>query len=440
MPSSTTKPRTRRHVGRFHRTWVPLLRVMMLCALGTSGLEAADWFQWRGPRRDGVSTESNLLRAWPQGGPRLLWSASGAGPGYSSPSIANGRVYVTGGNEKEKLTAFDLQGRLQWTRTYGKAWTQSFPDARSTPTVIGDRVYVISGAGEIACLDVADGRILWSLDAMEQYGGRPGPWGTAESPLIVGDKLIYTPGGAKTAVVALDRGTGQTSWMTESLDDQGGYVSPIAIEIGGRTQIVAMTGNYVLGVDAETGAVDWQVRFGDISATENGGGDITTNTPLHRDGRLFVTSGYDHAGVMIRLARDGKDAQVEWVQPVLDNHHGHVVLVGGHLYGSNWLNNKEGHWACLDWQTGKPAYEAPWMTKGAIIAADGMLYCYDERRGHLALVKATPDGFQVVSSFRVELGDGPHWSHPAISNGVLYVRHGNVLMAYDIKARATARR
>jgi outer membrane protein assembly factor BamB len=305
--------------------------------------------------------------------------------------------------------------------------------------VVGGRVYVISGAGEIACLDVAGGEILWSRDVKQEHEGRPGPWGTAESPLIVGDKLIYTPGGSKTSVVALDRNTGQTVWTTKSLDDQSGYVSPLAIEVAGRIQIVAMTGNYVLGVDAETGAVDWQVRFGDISVTE-AGGDITTNTPVHRDGRVFVTSGYNHAGVMVRLAEDGKGAQVEWVQPVLDTHHGHVVLVDGHLYGSNWVNNKRGRWVCLDWQTGEPAYEAPWMTKGAIIAADGMLYCYDERRGHLALVKATPEGFQVVSSFRIELGDGPHWAHPAISDGVLYVRHGDILMAYDIRATTTAHR
>jgi hypothetical protein len=168
------------------------------------------------------------------------------------------------------------------------------------------------------------------------------------------------------------------------------------------------------------------------------GGDITTNTPLHRDGRVFITSGYNHAGVMLRLAKDGKSAAVEWVAPVLDNHHGHVVLVGAHLYGSNWINNGKGNWVALDWLSGKAAYEAEWTTKGSIVAAEGLLYCYDERQGNLALVRATPGGFSVVSSFRITAGEGPHWAHPAISGGRLYVRHGDVLMAYDVRAPRVA--
>jgi outer membrane protein assembly factor BamB len=316
---------------------------------------------------------------------------------------------------------------------------KSFPDARSTPTVVGDRAYVISGMGEIACVETTSGHVVWSVDGMSAFGGRPGPWGTAESPLVIGDKLIYTPGGSKTAVVALDRRSGRTIWQTKSLDDQGGYVSPIAIDVAGRTQVVALTGNYVLGVDAASGTIDWRVRFGDIGVTEDGG-DITTNTPIHRAARIFITSGYNHAGVQLRLTPDGRGAAIEWVQPALDNHHGHVVLVGDHLYGSNWINNNKGNWVALDWQSGKPAYEAQWQTKGPVIAAEGMLYCYDERQGNLALVRATPSGFDISSSFRVSAGDGPHWAHPAISDGRLYVRHGDALLAYDIKAGQRAAR
>ncbi len=416
------------------------LLVTLVCVGAESRAEASDWPEWRGARRDGVSTETALLRQWPRPGPRLLWSAAGAGAGYSSPAIAGGRIYVTGlSGSQEKLSVFDLNGRLVWERIFGRAWTKSFPESRSTPTVRDGAVYVTSGMGEVVCLAASDGRVRWSVDAATQFGARPGPWGTAESPLIVGDKVIYTPGGSKTTVVALDRQSGKTVWTSPSLDDQGGYVSPIVIDVAGRQQIVAMTGNYVLGVDPREGRIEWRVRFGDIAVTEDGG-DITTNTPLHWNGRIFVTSGYNHAGVMVQLAPDGRRAEVAWVAPALDNHHGHVVRVGDHLYGSNWLNNHQGHWVCLDWQSGRTAYETEWATKGSIIAADGMLYAYDERNGHLALVKATPQGFQPVSTFRVTQGDGPHWAHPAISDGRLYVRHGDALLAYDIKATAAAAR
>jgi outer membrane protein assembly factor BamB len=204
--------------------------VRMVVTLGWLGLwpfrwtevDAAEWPQWRGARRDGSSTETGLLRTWPQAGPTLLWSAAGAGPGYSLPAVAGGRVYVTGRvGEQEKLSAFTLDGRPLWERAYGKAWMRSFSDARSTPTVVGDLVYVISGMGEVACLEAGSGRIRWSIDALMQFAGRPGPWGSAESPLIVDDKLIYTPAGPMTTVVALDRHSAKTVWTGPTLDHQG---------------------------------------------------------------------------------------------------------------------------------------------------------------------------------------------------------------------------
>ncbi len=167
-------------------------------------------------------------------------------------SIYKGNIYITGTeNGKEFLSNFDLNGNLKWKTEYGKAFTQSFPEARSTPTVDGDRIYVISGTGEVVCFDAQTGAIKWSIQALKQFEGKYGSWGIAESPLIVDDKVIYTPCGEKTTVVALNKFTGEVVWASESLNDQSGYVSPILVEIGDKKQIITFTGNHVIGVDSE---------------------------------------------------------------------------------------------------------------------------------------------------------------------------------------------
>jgi outer membrane protein assembly factor BamB len=393
--------------------------------------QAADYPQWRGINRNGISEEKGLLKSWPEGGPNLLWSATGIGAGFSSPSIAKGIIYITGTkNNKESLIALDLKGNIKWTTEYGNAFTQSFPDARTTPTVDGKNIYVISGTGEVVCFDLA-GKIIWSVPALKQFEGKFGGWGTAESPLVVDDKVIYTPCGPKTTIVALNKDTGETVWASESLNDQSGYVGPILAKIGNKKQIITVTGGNVIGVDATNGKIDWKVANKDISSP----GDINCTSPIYYSGGVFVTSGYNDAGALINISDDGTKATVGWVNPALDTHHGGVVLVDGYLYGTNWINNGQGNWVCLDWNSGKTMYETKWNNKGSIISAEGMLYCYEEQNGTVGLVKASPDGFNVISSFKITQGGGAHWAHPVISDGVLYMRHGDVLMAYDIKAK-----
>lgn len=397
-----------------------------------ANVQSADWTQWRGLNRNGISDETGLLKEWTAEGPKLLWSIEGIGAGFSSPSISNGAIYVTGMKDnKEFLTCTDLSGKIKWSVEYGKAFTASFPEARTTPTIDGDFVYVISGSGEIVCFDAASGNIKWSVEAFKIFEGRYGAWGIAESPLIVDDKIIYTPCGDKTTVVAFNKNTGDTVWASESLNDQSGYVSPILANIGERKQIITVTGRYVIGVDASNGNIDWKVDNKDISSP----GDINCVSPIYYDKGVFVTSGYNDAGALIKLSDDGKNASVAWVNNDLDTHHGGVVLVDGYIYGSNWINNERGNWLCLDWNSGKTMYETKWNNKGSIISADGMLYCYEEQKGTLGLAKASPDGFNVVSSLKIALGQGAHWAHPVISNGILYMRHGDALMAYDIKAQ-----
>ena len=412
--------------------------VIMSCLLFTGSVTlAADWPQFRGPQRNGQSEETGLMKQWPEAGPRELWTADGLGEGWSSAAISNGSIYITGmESKKEFLVALDLMGKQKWKKEYGTAWNKSFPGARATPTVEGNRVYVISGAGQVVCLNTSSGDILWQVEALEEFKGKTGAWGTAENVLISDNKLFYTPCGDETTVVALDKMTGKKIWATESLSDQSGYVSPILIERGGKEILVTVTGSYVIGVDTSQGKILWKYAYvkNHPTALERRL-KINTVSPLYRDGEIYVTSGYDHVGVMLSLSQDGSSVSLKWEDKALDNHHGGVVQVGDYIYGSNWESNSGGKWLCLNWDTGETVYETGWNdNKGPVVYADGMLYCCDEDLYAVGLAQVSPDGFDVISSFKITRGEDKLWAHPSISEGRLYVRHGEFLMAHDIKA------
>jgi outer membrane protein assembly factor BamB len=394
---------------------------------------ADDWPQWRGPDRTGQSNENNLLKTWPKDGPKLLWSKEGLGKGFSSVSISQGRLYMTGVvDDQEMLTAMDLDGNIQWQTIYGSEWEDSYSEARSTPTVDGDQLFVISGRGKLVCFDLASTEIKWSVETVEEYHGDYHSWGIAESPLIVDEKVICTPGGENASVVAFDKNSGKLIWQTSSLSEQANYCSPILIERGGKQIIATQLAESFVGINAADGSVLWQDEYENYQDDPK---DININSPLYHDGCVYITSGYDDGGAMFELSMDGTKITRKWVDQTLDVHVGGVVLVNGYIYGANWEDNRNGNWVCLDWQTGKVMYEEKWHNKGSIITADGMLYCYEEKRGNFALVKANPEKFDLVSSFKIPLGKGPYWAHPSISDGRLYVRHGEALMVYDIRSR-----
>jgi outer membrane protein assembly factor BamB len=392
---------------------------------------ADDWPQWRGQERNGISNETNLLKSWPEGGPALLWSKEGIGTGFASISISNDVIYITGEkNDDELLTAMDLDGNIKWQIIYGTYWEDSYSDARSTPTVDGDQLYVISGKGELVCIERSSGKIKWSVDTIEKFDGDYHHWGIAESPLVVDNKVICTPGADEASLAAFDKNTGELIWQTTSLSELANYCSPILITRGDKKIIATQLEESFVGINADDGSVLWRVEY---ESYQDDPRDININTPLYHDGYIYVTSGYDDGGAMFELSADGSKVTLKWVDKTLDVHVGGVVKVGDYIYGANWENNRMGNWVCLDWNTGKVMYEEEWHNKGSIIYADGMLYCYEEKKGNLALVKANPEKFDIVSSFKIPLGKGPHWGHPAISNGRLYVRHGDALMVYDIK-------
>ena len=378
--------------------------------------------QWRGPNRDGIYPNETLLKEWPVEGPKLLWSADGLGQGFSSAAVTSDRVYVTGMiNETGTLFAFDMNGKLVWKSTYGPEWTGQHPGVRTTPTVVGDRIYVISTHGRVVCFDI-QGKTVWSVDTIKAFGARVIEWGITESLLIDGDRLFCTPGGSNVTMAALDRHTGKTLWTVKGNGEKSGYCSPCLIKHGNRRLILTMTARSVIGIDADTGEYLW--RQSHVTSY-----DVNANTPLYHDGTILTVSGYGTGCQMFRLTDDGKGISKVWAEKTLDSQMGSVILLDGVIYGSG--HNKR-RWHCLDWKTGEIQFsERAIGNKGNIIYSDGMLYCYSER-GDVAIVKPNPEKFEVVSSFKIEKGSGTHWAHPVIKNGRLYIRHGDVLMVYHV--------
>jgi outer membrane protein assembly factor BamB len=411
---------------------------IILIALLSSKTEGQKISDWRPENRTGVSAETGLIKSWPSNGPTLLWSNLDLGKGYSQPSFGTNTIYITGNVSKDDLLyALSPDGKIVWKTVVGRAWNGSNPESRATPTVEGTKVYTCSGFGDIACIDGITGKTIWSYKGSELNKGTYGIWGIAESLLADANNIYFSPGGPETMTIALNKSTGDVIWKSESLNDKPGYVSPILINYAGKNIIINVSMSYIFGVDASNGKILWKVSHELSSDPEMRKFElIKCTTPLYNDGMVYVTGGYDTGGMMVRIGADGNSATVLWTDPVLDNHHGGVVLVKGLIYGSNWLNNNKGNWCCIDWKTGKKMWEEPWNSKGSIISAEGMLYIYDERNGNVGLVNATPEKFDLVSSFKVTLGNtGPFWAHPVIHNGILYLRHTNALMAYNIKAK-----
>ncbi|MCD6392255.1 MAG: PQQ-like beta-propeller repeat protein [Planctomycetes bacterium] len=408
---------------------LPAIWALLLCSM----CAGADWPQFRGIDRDGKSAETGLLKRWPVGGPKLLWEVDGLGDGYSSAAISRGTVYTTGMTKgQEFVFAFDLNGGLKWKICYGTGWAGSYRATRSTPTVDGDRFYLFSGVGEVYCFDAASGDIIWSLDVFSKYKGKYPLWGMSENILVDGDNIICTPGGAIASVVALDKMTGSVVWECTQLSEESTYCNPRVFEMGPNRIIATMLRDSVVGIDAKTGKLLWADSLDGYHTDRKRA--VNANVPIFHEGRIYTTSGYDNGGAMLQLSPDGSKANRIWTDTTLDVHHGGVMLIDGYLYGSNWRSNSRGDWACIRWSDGKTMYDTEWNgNKGSLIYAEGMLYCYDENDGDVALVRATPAGFTPVSSFKITKGKGKFWAHPSISDGRLYIRHGDYLMAYDIK-------
>jgi outer membrane protein assembly factor BamB len=412
----------------------PVLFFSLLICLSCRS-EAQNQDGWLGPDRTGIYSQSGLLKVWPDGGPRLLWETTDIGPGFSSVTASEDAVYVTGRiGENDVLTSFSHEGRKKWEVEYGKASkSSSYPDSRGTATLSGNKLFLVSGTGDAVCINT-QGKIIWSVNYYEKYSGVVPDFGISENPLVIGNKVILTPGGKKAAMVALSAENGNVIWETASIDDVTQYVNPILIEFRGKKLIVTHSAKYIIAVDLNSGKLQWKFDYmAQSTTTEWRFAHI--NTPVYRDGFLFVSSGYDKPALKLRLSADDATSSptLVWKNNDLDPHIGGALLIGDYLFGSNWETSSYGKWVCVDWNTGKTLWINAWYNKGSLIAADGLLYLFEEKNGHVGLVKPGPEKMEVISEFRVTGGTGPYWAYPVINNGRLYLRHGSYLAVYSIK-------
>ena len=387
------------------------------------------WPQWRGPRRDGVSDEKNLLASWPDGGPPLLWKAEGLGRGWSSPVVTGGSIYLTGDvGDELRIVALDLDGKERWQKTNGRAWTGQYPGARASCAVSQGRLYHLNAHGRVACLDAKTGAELWTVDILQRFEGVNILWGLSECLLVDGPRLIVTPGGRKGAVAALDKTTGDTVWASEPIDkNDAGYGSPLLFELGGRRHLVGYSSRHVVGVDADTGRELWKrPRPSEYLAL--------CFTPVFCGDGVYVTTPGKNGGSRYRMTvREGRtEVETGWDSPV-DTLQGGAVLTDGLIVGSGYESFKG--WAALDLATGRPRYTTREIAIGSVIAADGRLYCLSER-GEMALVRATPSAFEIAGRFPViPERKQDVWAQPVICDGRLYLRYHDTLFCYDIRAR-----
>jgi outer membrane protein assembly factor BamB len=390
--------------------------------------------QWRGPNRDGHFTETGLLSEWPESGPEQVLEIEGIGKGYSSAIIENGVIYTTGMIDTlDYLTAINPDGTIKYQISYGRAWYKSFPDTRSTPVIEDNRIYVQSGMGQVSCINKEDGKTIWTVDVDKTFETEYHRWGNSETVLIVDDLVIASPGGEQTSVVALNKLTGEKVWQTESLGGPRAYASAAIYEWNGHRYILAVIGTHLMALVPETGKMAWSYRWHDPEKWDQNG-LIWANTPVYHENQIFLTMGYDYHAVMLEMDTLGNQVTEKFIDRTFDNHHHGVVLHEGHLFGSNWYNNRNGRWVCMKWDTGEIKYVDDWETKGAMVMADGLLYCYNEK-GSVGIAKPDPEGFNIISEFKITKGAGPHWAHPFIGDGKLLVRHGDVLLVYDIKTK-----
>ena len=388
---------------------------------------AFDWPQWQGQDRTAVSKEKGLLKEWPKGGPKLAWSVKGLGGGYSTPSIAAGRVFGMGAREKDEGVWALREGdgkELWWTRIAPKARAGYGEGPRCTPTVDGDVLYALGMDGDLVCLEVGTGKPVWKKNLIKDFEGRVGGWKYSESPVVDGDRLLVTPGGKDNTIVALNKKTGEMIWGSKIPgNSEAAYSSIVVAEVQGQKQYIQFLSTHVVGISGKDGKYLWTYgadRFPGIVCT----------TPIYHNSQVYAAASYSKGGGAVKLSGRGGDIKADEVyfSNKYQNHHGGLVLIDGYLYGEG-----SGNLVCIEFETGKEMWRAKEAGKGSIAAADGRLY-YRNEGGPIHLYDADPSKAVKRGSFVQPSRSGSAaWPHPAIANGRLYIRDQDSLLVYDVK-------
>lgn len=382
---------------------------------------------WRGEQRTGIYNETNLLKEWPDDGPEMVWAFEELGKGFTSVVPANEKIFITGLIDKVGyLFILSLDGKLEKKIPYGEEvyGRAEYPGPRSSPAVVENLVYITSGHGKLICLDWQTEQEVWSIDLFNDFDGKNIRWSITENLIIDGDVLYVAPGGEKYNVVALNRFTGEQKWISSGKGEVSAHCSPLLFKHNNRKILATMMGEHILGFDAENGKLLWSHPYKNKY-------NIYPNTPIYHNGEIYFFSGYGKGGQKFKLNDDGSEINLLWTDETLDNQMGGAILMDGYIYGSGHNNRS---WYCLDWVSGEILYESSEIAKGTVIAADGMLYAYSDR-GELALLEPQNGSFKLISKVDITLGSEQHWAHLVIHNGILYVRHGEALMAFDVRKK-----
>lgn len=420
---------------RAHNMGRVLFVLLMLAGLGfaqakkkEAGPSVPDWGQFRGPNRDGISTETGLAKQWPAGGPPLLWKATGIGGGFSSVSVAGKFIFTMGdvGNSCNLIALSAADGKILWQVKVGQTGGGGgYPGPRCTPASDGQLVFGIGQYGDIVCVQVATGREVWRKNMSSLGGEMMSGWGYSESPLIDGQMLLLTPGGSKGTVAALNKTTGAPVWQSSELKDKAAYSSLVPVTIGNVPQYLVFTDKSIAGV-SNTGRLAWR-------ADRNGQTAVIPTPVISKDNIVFVSSGYGVGahGFQVTAAGGQFKAQEIYAQRQMESHIGGFVAIGDHVYGPDGGSLK-----CAEIKTGKVVWQNGCVGKGSITAADGMLFVRGDNKGSgaVAMVEASPEAYKEKGKFnQPNLSGKDLWAYPVVYGGKLYLRDQDNLFCYNLK-------
>lgn len=390
--------------------WKYLPAVLAVIAVLDTGARAEDWPQWRGPQRNGTSTETGWRDTWPAEGPPIAWKAK-VGLGFSGFVVARDRAFTLGhADGQDTVWCFDAAaGKILWKHSYPAELGDKFFEGGTTgtPTVAGDRVFTLSRWGDLFCFEAATGKIVWQKNIQKETGTRVPDWGFTGAPLVHENLLVLNVGDAG---LALDPATGKILW--QSANKSAGYSAPLPIRRDGQWLALLGNGGAYVAVHLRDGKEAWRIRW----LTEYG---INASDPIVEGDRLFLSTGYGKGGGLFKLG--AAEPEQLWKTKKLRTQMNAAVLFQGHLYGTDGDTTEKAALKCLDFATGDEKWTQPGFGSGAVILADGKLIALGGT-GELLVAPATPDGFKPTA--RAQVLGGKCWTAPVLANGRVYCRNG----------------